>query len=76
MILALDTGWKPREIGDLPAPFRAACHWAIFARAICGPEGLQEVAIPHGASTDVRLEAQQQRAAQGRLRTLLYPADE
>jgi len=76
VILALDTGWKPREIVRLPAAFRSACHWAVFVRAVAGPGGLQHIDIPKGASPEYRLDAARVNANRGKLRSLLFPADE
>ena len=47
-MLALETGWTPDVIAELPASFRDAAHWALYARAICGPEGLPSTDLPAG----------------------------
>lgn len=73
MILALETGWTPDVLTELPAAFRAACHWVLYGRAIAGPEGLPVVQIPAGAPAAARTEAARQSVHVAQLRTLLYP---
>lgn len=73
MILALDTGWTPRAIGALPARFRAACHWALYARALTGPEGIPSGDIPQGATPDVLRAAIRVREEVQAIRAVLYP---
>lgn len=75
MILALDTGWTDRSIERLGERFRAACHWAVYVRAIAGPEGLPQVSIPKGGSLEQRLAAGKAIAELARLRADLYPED-
>ena len=75
MILALETGWTPRVIARLSAPFRAACHWALYARAIVGDDGLTDVEIPPGSNASQRLAIGKLRADIGKLRDILYPED-
>lgn len=72
-MLALATGWTPDVLAELPMSFRASCHWALYAAAIAGPEGLPSTDIPKGASQETRLAILQQSAHIGRLRTVLYP---
>ncbi len=75
-MLALTTGWKPPALASLPGPFRAACHWALYVRAIVGEDGLEEVSIPQDAPVSMRLAAMKGAADRAKLRTVLYPEDE
>lgn len=75
-MLALETGWTPDVLAALPLAFKRKCHWALYARAIAGPEGLPSTEIPSGASSEVRLAAFRQNAALLPLRKLLYPEGE
>jgi hypothetical protein len=34
VILALETGWTPDVIAEIPQPFREAAHHALYARAL------------------------------------------
>lgn len=72
-MLALSTGWTPDVLADMPAVFRAACHWALYARAIVGPEGIPSGEVPQGATPDVLRAALELRQVAADLRTLLYP---
>ena len=72
-MLALETGWTPDVLADLPARFRQQCRWLLYARAVCGPEGLPVVTIPANAPIEVRLAAQESRAQLMKIRTLLFP---
>lgn len=72
-MLALSTGWTPDVLADMPAVFRAACHWVLYVRAIVGPEGLPSTEVPRSASLEVRQAAARQSVHVANLRTLLYP---
>lgn len=77
-MLALSTGWTPPAIGSLPAAFRRACHWALFTRAIVGPEGLPEVPdLPiAGVDAEQRIRHAKVRAAMTATRSILFPTEE
>lgn len=76
-MLALSTGWEPDRIGALPARFRAACHWALFSRAIVGNDGLP--AVPElpvgGVDPKQRIAVAKMRGALDDVRTILFPED-
>lgn len=71
-MLALRTGWTPDVLSDLPLRFRAACHWSLYARVLCGPEGLPSTDIPAGSNAQKQI-AMRQNAALMPLRALLFP---
>lgn len=72
-MLALDTGWTPDTLAELPHDFRRAAHWALYARTLAGAEGLPSTDVPPGTR---RTPADMQRAvAVKELRGLLYPED-
>lgn len=75
-MLALETGWTPDVIADLPLPFRLACHWAIYARVVSGPEGLPNTEVDRSAPPAVRIAAMKQAAATAELRKILFPEDD
>lgn len=76
-MLALATGWTPDVLAELPLPFRAACHWALYAQAICGPEGFPDTTPPSpGADPKVRLAIAKQGIAIREHRALLFPDDD
>ena len=35
-MLALRTGWTPDVLAELPATFRGAAHWTLYAEAFAG----------------------------------------
>lgn len=72
-MLALETGWTPDMMADLPVRFRQQCRWLMYARAICGPEGLPVVSIPAGAPIETRLAMQESRVQVAKLRSVLFP---
>lgn len=72
-MLAVATGWTPDVLADLPLDFRSACHWTLYVKALVGDEGLPDLTVPQGASPAQRLEIGKARAAQARLRKVLYP---
>lgn len=72
-MLALQTGWTPDVLAELPTRFLRRCRWLMYARAIAGPEGLPVVDIPSRAPIEVRLAAQESRAQLMKIRTLLFP---
>lgn len=74
-MLALETGWTPNIIGQLPAAFRAACHWAILARTVVPAEGLSDMDIPFDADPAMKLAIVKARAATVHLREFLFPDD-
>lgn len=76
MILALDTGWTPDVLGDLPLAFKQKCHWALYARAISGPEGFPPTEVPSGASQEIRLAYARQAIAVDKHRQILFPGDD
>jgi hypothetical protein len=74
-MLALETGWTPDVIASLRARFRAACHWALFIRAIL-PEGIPPEMPVNSRDANARFAAVKQRHAIDQLRQVIYPADE
>lgn len=74
-MLAIETGWTPDVIAELPTRFHQRCRWLLYARAICGPEGLPTVEIPRQGSADARLAAMKAKAAIAPIRSLLFPDD-
>lgn len=74
-MLALATGWTPDVIADLPAAFRDGCHWAMYAQAVAGPEGLPSVDIPSHLPMAQKVELQKARVEILKLRDTLYPED-
>lgn len=73
-MLALETGWTPDVIAELPRRFRLAAHWALFARAIVGPEGLPVLHAPaFGASGEAFAQHAAASAAVSGARLVLYP---
>lgn len=72
-MLALETGWTPDVLAEIPTPFREACHWTLYARALAGPEGLPSTEVPRGASPDARLAAARLSVSLANLREELYP---
>lgn len=75
-MLALETGWTPDVLAELPLPFVDACRWALYARAVAGPEGFPSTEVPSGASQDVRLAVARQAIAIDKHRKLLFPEDD
>lgn len=73
-MLALATGWTPDVLAELPARFRAACHWRLYTGTIAGPDGLPSTEAAPG--TRMTPELQAQRVGVMRLRKLLYPEDD
>jgi hypothetical protein len=74
VILALETGWTPDVLADMPAGFRRACHWALYARAIAGPDGLQEPQHPgRGASPQASTAYARAKVLIKQIRDNLYP---
>jgi hypothetical protein len=76
VILALETGWPPETLADLPDDFRRACHWALYARALSGPEGLAVGKAPPGASAEVRAAHAMRSVTASKLRAALFPEDD
>jgi hypothetical protein len=74
-MLALRTGWTPDVLAELPDAFRAGCHWALYAEAVCGPDGLPSVDIPASAPYAQKVELQKARVEIVKLRDSLYPED-
>ncbi len=72
-MLALATGWTPDVLADLPERFRRACHWALYAQAVVGPEGLPTITVPHGAPLEERARALRAMAAIDQVRRGLFP---
>jgi len=72
-MLALATGWTPAALAQLPGQFRRACHWALYAQTVAGPEGFEDPAIPSGLPAADRLALMQQKAQIGTNRVHLYP---
>lgn len=75
-MLALETGWTPDTLAHLPRRFRAACHWALFARSVVGPDGLPTLppAEP-GMTPEQRLVRAKAAASITKSRLDLYPED-
>ena len=74
-MLALETGWTPDVLADLPLPFKRKCHWVLFARTVSGPDGLPSTDIPSGLPYAAKLEMQKQIIPALKMRALLYPED-
>lgn len=74
-MLALETGWTPDALADMPLPFRAACHWVLYARAIVGPEGFPSTEVPMHAPPEVKYEAIRLRKEVDAHRAILFPED-
>jgi hypothetical protein len=74
-MLALDTGWTPDMLAEMPASFREACHWTLYGRALVGPEGLPSGDVPVSAPPDVKLAALRVRKETAAIRAVLYPED-
>lgn len=74
-MLALRTGWTPDVLADVGVRFRRACHWALYARVLSGPNGLPSTDIPAGADISVKSQAMQRNAALIPLRGHLFPED-
>jgi hypothetical protein len=74
-MLALRTGWTPDVLAELPDAFRSGCHWALYAQAVAGDEGLPSTDIPASAPMSARLEMQKTRVEVMKLRDALYPED-
>lgn len=74
-MLALETGWTPDVLAELPDAFLAGCRWALYARSVAGPEGLPDVEIPPSAPWAQKVEMQRARVEILKLRTLLFPED-
>lgn len=72
-MVALQTGWTPDVIAELPVAFRDACRWALYAQVASGPEGLPSTDLPPGVRATP--EFQQRRVEVNRLRSMLYPED-
>jgi len=60
-------------LADLPAAFRAGCHWTLYARAIAGPNGLPSTDVPKGLPLAQRAEMQKAALSVIELRKVLYP---
>lgn len=73
---ALRTGWTPDVLAEMPVAFRAACHWALYAETIAGPEGLPSTERPAGLPSEHAAAWLRTRAEVLRLRDVLYPGDE
>jgi hypothetical protein len=74
VILALETGWTPAMLGNLPSRFRAACHWVLYLRAMIGEDGLpQSLTPPPGATPEQRVQLAQAAMQLKTLRHELYP---
>ena len=74
-MLALRTGWTPDVMAELAPRFHAAVHWAMYAEAICGAEGLPPTEITGGSMAE-RQAALRRNAALLPLRALLFPGGE
>lgn len=60
-------------LAELPPAFRAGCHWALYARAITGPNGLPPTEVPKGLPLAQRAEMLKGVLAAEALRKELYP---
>lgn len=72
-MLALATSWTPDVLAELPAGFRAACHWSLYAQTIAGPEGLPNTEVPAGGKRTPEMAKLSIQVKS--LRDLLFPAD-
>ena len=73
-MVALETGWTPDMLAELPAGFLAGCRWALYVRAIVGAEGIGATDPPGpGLPVAQRMAAMRRNAEIARLRTHLYP---
>lgn len=73
MILALETGWTPDVLGALPLRFKRACHWALYARTMAGPEGFPNTDIPLNAPPEAKIAALKVRKVVDEHRAILFP---
>lgn len=71
-MLAIETGWTPTIIAELPVQFVAACRWALYARAVAG-DGLPSGEVPQGASPEIVRASLRVRQEVERIRAVLYP---
>lgn len=70
---ALATGWTPDVLAELPERFRIACHWALYAQAVVGPNGLPTIEVARGAPLEDRARALRAMAAVDAVRRGLFP---
>lgn len=75
MILALETGWTPDVLVDLPGQFRRASHWTLYARTLVGDDGLQEIDVA-AVSREHKAEAARAAMANADVRKHLFPEDD
>lgn len=75
-MLALATGWDESVLGSLSARFRAACHWALYVRALIGPDGIPSTEVPRDAGPEVRVAAAKLSIQLAKLRESVYPEDD
>jgi hypothetical protein len=72
-MLALEAGWTPDVLAQLPQAFRAACHWVIYSRALAGPEGFPNTDVPLHAPPEAKMAALKVRQTVDQHRALLFP---
>jgi len=72
-MLAISTGWTESVLDRMSVRFRAACHWLLYARAICGESGLPVVEIPKGGSPEQKRAALEAMGRIDEIRSVLYP---
>ena len=75
-MLALATGWTPDVLAELPLRFRAACHWALYARTIVGDEGLNVPSPGAFADPVQKVQAAKNSVIAGQIRKALFPEDD
>lgn len=75
--LALATGWTESALDRMTVRFRAACHWLLYARAICGPDGLPPwPEIPKGGSPEAKYAVVEMQKRIRDVERVLFPEDE
>jgi len=75
-MVALETGWTPDVLAEMPDRFRRGAHWALYARAIVGQEGLSVPTLPEGASPVQRVALAKARIHADKLRQVIFPEDD
>lgn len=72
-MIAMETGWTPDVLAELPDRFLGACRWVVYARAMAGDEGLPSGEIPQGAPPEALRAALRVKQQVETLRAALYP---
>lgn len=75
-MLALRTNWTPEIIANLPGPFHAALHHAMWLETLIPQEGIPALPSSAGRPMDQRTEIVRAAVAQDALRKVIFPEDE